>query len=308
MDKVKEFYEELDELYDEGNIREVEMFLSRKLAQNIPCCGQFNEIQLACESELGALYRGAGRYKDSMLHFFKAGELIRKHFGDDSADYATNLNNIAGLYRLMGDNSSALTTFARAKAIYETTVGKNSTLYASVLNNMALLYQTKKEYDKALEYLKKALDIVGTHEETKEETATSYVNLGTLYFKCGDNAKAKQAINTAKQMFDEIGNAGVHYIAAENCLATIAFSEGEFENAKELFKKVADSTKSFFGKNAEYASACDGLARCLVKLKDYASAKDYMSEAATVYAKVFGENSDIAKMAKLNAEKIAERI
>lgn len=92
-ERLSPFFEQLDGVYRQGFPEAVEAFLRESL-----CWAEAEtdrELELAVWNELGAFFRGAGRYEESLSAFRRAEVLAGELRGRDSGAYATVLNNMA---------------------------------------------------------------------------------------------------------------------------------------------------------------------------------------------------------------------
>ena len=135
-DLTTEFYSALDWRYAQGDRDGVERLL---LEYSRPADGEERiEEQIAALNELGAFYRGAGRYTQSLDAFERARALTAGQLGETCVQYATILNNMAGTHRLMGNCEDAVGLFCKALDVYRDAGETDSYAYVSVLNNLSL--------------------------------------------------------------------------------------------------------------------------------------------------------------------------
>lgn len=163
-----EFYRHLDTLYDAGDPKEVERFLTFHVdfykdgeTLNPP-------LLLAALSELGGFYRSIRQYPKAIDCFLQALDLVRTHSGDDSMAYATTLHNLAETYRLMHETRTAEAYFLKARQLFERHQATAHPLYATILNNLALLYLDEGRKDEGLNLLLKSIDL--TKQQSGQET------------------------------------------------------------------------------------------------------------------------------------------
>ncbi len=302
---LKEFYQELDERYAQGDQEKVERFLLSNASAFCPCCGKFNETYLACMSELGAFYRGASKYDASIDAFRSAEDMILEFIGKNTPEYATNTNNMAGAYRMKGDYKTALRLFLDAKQVYEDTIGTENYEYASVLNNLSLLYQNMQENEKAIDALKQALAVLEKVPESGEEIATGHSNLAVLMMKTGDNTKAREMLQRA---FAKMPENSFHYPALLNTAATLEYREENYEAAAQKFLEALEKVQAFFHKNVEYAIACENLKKVYETMGEYEKALPYLTEAQSVYARIYGKDHETAMRAEMEIAELKQKM
>ena len=184
MDRIEQFCETLDSVYERGEPEAVEKFLLQ--IRDDARTQQDRWMMLTVQNELGAFYRGAGRYAESLEAFADAAEEVKALCGPAGEEYANILNNMAGTYRLLRRSEQAEKLFLQAMEVYQNAGLQDSYSYTSVLNNLSLVYQETGELDKAIYYLEQALHQIAEQPERQQELAITYNNLTTLYYAAGD--------------------------------------------------------------------------------------------------------------------------
>ncbi|WP_049898239.1 tetratricopeptide repeat protein [Ruminococcus gauvreauii] len=265
---AKEFYHQLGVRYRTHDMERIEQFLAacvRSLGEE-----QKNPMLLCMVyNEMGSFYRGTSRYQESLSAFRKSQELVLDLKGRDTADYAVSVNNIAGTYRLMGEYEQAVSLFLEALNIHEKLGDRQSYAYASVHNNLALACQELGQLSRAASHLETALPLIETMPGHSHEAAVTETNLGILYHRMGETEKAHRSIAGALHTFEGLDDEkNVHYAAALNMLGTFHYETGQYEQAAAAYKKAAEYTERFFGRNAEYETACRNLSRARRKLRE----------------------------------------
>jgi tetratricopeptide (TPR) repeat protein len=237
MKTDEDFYALLDEIYASGEEGAVLGFLTEMSEATAGVDGGFNAEHMLCMCELGSYYRGVGEYEESLRAFHKAEEIIARMFGEDSANYASNLTNTATAYRMMGDTDKALELFLRSIRIYDALPERDEYLYAGALNNIAILYQNTDEYEKAADCLTKAVAILEGLPERKSESATTCANLAALYARIGDD-RAEAVLDRAIDLFRSLPHESPHFAAALNSRAAILASKGRYDEAAEQLREA----------------------------------------------------------------------
>ncbi|MHB1315341.1 MAG: tetratricopeptide repeat protein [Christensenellales bacterium] len=289
---MDQFYSELDQLYAAGEHRKVEEYLKRVIDRSISCCGGSDPLNIAVHNELGSYYRGISKYEQSTEAFRMAGEMIARHMGKSSVEYATLLSNLGGTYRLMKKNEEALSAFLESMQIYQNFDMTDQYMYAAVLNNIALLHQELGEYDTAIGYLTKALGIIKNKPWYTHDVATTYSNLAIMHLYKGDKAAAEECLQKSTKLFQSLeGSQQIHYAAAFNNLASYHYYAKEYDKAAQYYDQASALTEKFFGRNAEYAASCKNAAYAYEKQNDFYTASDRMASAEAVYEQLFGLNN-----------------
>ncbi len=108
---------------------------------------------------MAGLYESQGRYSEAELLYKQALTIRKQQLGDNHADTATSLNNLAELYRVQGRYSEAEPLYKQALAIFKQQLGDNHADTATSLNNLALLYQSQDDIPQAINYRTQALAV-----------------------------------------------------------------------------------------------------------------------------------------------------
>lgn len=293
QDKQNEFYKRLDWYHAQGDLYGVEQFLLECANQPLKNPQEDQEDRISIYNELGSLYRGTGRYAQSLDVFEKARTLAADSIGTNCSQYATILNNMAGSYRLVKDYAHATAAFLEAVRIYQQEGEQESYSYASVLNNLSLVYQETRQFDKAIQYLEQALALIETMPDHQHEIAVTYNNLTALYHASGDTQQAMFCLNRALQEFEKCpDDERVHYAAVLNSLAGFLYGEGDYERALMLYRQSAKYTKRFFGENEEYGTTFQNMRWVYEKLGRQEDAIAALDEAKRVYTRLLGPDHE----------------
>ena len=298
MKELGGFFRELDEVYATGQSETVERFLMERTRETCPI-----SLRIAAGNELGSFYRGSSRYEQSVAAFHSTAELIVREMGEESLEYATVLNNLAGTFRLMSRYEDALSLFRQAGEIYRKNGAAHSYLYASVLNNMALVHRETGELAQAAQYLEGALELICAMPDRVQETAITYNNLAALYLASGEEERAEWAIRMAMDTFARCAREeNVHYAAGLNSLAGLLYQKGEYHRALELYEQSAEYTRYFFGENLEYAATWKNMAVVSKRMGDCVQAAHHLRRGLEVYRRFLPEDSQelCALMRELN--------
>lgn len=261
---IQKFYSELDNLYAQGKQGEIEGFLKAKIA-NAPCMScSYNPLVVAVYSELGSFCRGQGRFCEAIQWFEAALQLIVSHLGENNIEYATAMNNLAGAQRMDGQNDKAAISFGEAMRIYRKLVGMDNYYYVSCVNNLSLLEINRQNFDRAEELLLQALSAIEGKQELRQEKAITLCNLGTCELCRKNNDYAERYLRQAEEIYRSFPKGQqVHLAAVCNSLGGIHYYRGDMSAAVKAYTEAKELTQFYFGRSAEYAIACESLARCL---------------------------------------------
>mgnify|MGYP000866516206 FL=1 len=249
----------LDELYTEKRMDEAEKYLLRSLEETEIEDDNYSSITIM--NELIGFYRDMSRFKDSIKYCEKVIDLAKQEGLEETIPYATTLINVANAYRAAGHLEKSLIHFKKASIIYEENMPNNDFRLAGLYNNIGLLYQEKGEYQNAIEYLRKALDIIESFPEAIIERAITYTNIGVSLLKLNNLEEALQYINRSLSIFEKtIGVKDFHYSAALSAMGEVQFRMKNYENATQYFYHSLDEIKVNMGENILYAITCENLA------------------------------------------------
>ncbi|PWM37531.1 MAG: hypothetical protein DBX46_03075 [Clostridiales bacterium] len=246
---MEKFFEELDALYQAGNVDRTEQFLKRYL-EHCP-----REERITVLNELAGFYRGISRYEESEAASKEALQLLEENGMENSAQYATAMMNLAGTYRLSGRLDEAEGMMRQAAEMLD----EEDYAYASTLNNLSLIYHKKGDIAKAEELAGAALTWMRSHGSPEHEVATSLNNLAAMKMSRGDWAGAAELLEEALTFYKAMPEPNIHYAAALSAKGVLCFRQGDLEGAEKAFERALLLTEHFFGHNAEYQSTLENL-------------------------------------------------
>jgi len=281
------FYNQLDELYLNGDQRAIEAYIL-DMAQTYSANGDTVQWVMAM-NELGSFYRGASRFDLSIKSFSEVLDTIAQYLGKENLNYAVTLNNLAGVYRMMGDHSIALQLFLKSKSIYHDCDFKVDVTYIALLNNIALAYQGSGNLKESEQNLLEALKELEKIPDCDVEKATTMNNLATLYLRMKKIEDSKIVLNKALLIFSEKRYSdNPHHAAALNLMGNICCKEEDYTSALPLFQKAICITEKFFGRNHDYAMACESLGAAYIKAGFQKEAIESLQKALAAFNDIQG--------------------
>ncbi|MDN8588842.1 tetratricopeptide repeat protein [Paenibacillus sp. 11B] len=170
------FFEQGEELYEEGNYNEALVYFKKALNENIDIQDTMNYMG-RCLTELKE-YNAAIEVYDRAIRLFPTWE--RLYF------------NKGYVYLQLGNTEDALIFCKRAVMI--------NSKSEDALYYLALCYQKKEEYKKAIEYYQKSLALNTNQEE-------AHINLGLIFHELGNNQEALDEFQWALQIDPSSTNA-----------------------------------------------------------------------------------------------------
>ncbi len=247
---INEISDQLDRLFAENRITEVERYLTQALSE-AEYDGDRESMQ-AIYNELISFHRSTGEYDKALYFCRQVMRLAKKMDIEDTVEYGTTLMNVANTNRAAGNLLESLAYFKKVKAIYQGQVSPYDILMATYYNNVALLYQDLGEYDKAVDSFEHALAIIERHEKAGTEIAATYVNLGESLLRAGRLEDAKDRLTEAVRRYQLIGERGYHYSAALSAVAEAWYRQGDLVQALKFYELAAEEIYGIYGDNDTY--------------------------------------------------------
>jgi tetratricopeptide (TPR) repeat protein len=212
---------------------------------------------------LGNLKHYAGIYEQAELHYTQAQEIVEKHNGTKSTEYADILSDLANVYSHQGKYKEAITLLQKALQIIKERLGEKHPEYAISLNNLALAYGVQGKYDKAIPLHQEALqirkEVLG---EKHPEHAYSLNNLANVYHSQGKYGEAIPLYQEALQIWKKaLGEKHPNYATTLHNLAHVYEAQGKYEEATVLYQEALQIRKEVLGeKHPDYAMSLNNLA------------------------------------------------
>lgn len=246
---MKDFFEQLDAMYQSGRQAEVESFLQETL-QRVS-----NGQKITVLNELAGFYRGVSRYEDSVAAYLSALMLLEAAGQRDKPFYSTIVMNAAGTLRLAGRLSEAEEMYKKVLDLLD----PEDYVYASTQNNLSLVLQDQGKYKEAQVLAEQALEWVRCHGAPDHEVATSLNNLANIHMNMGDVEYAGTLIKESLAIYDAMEKPNVHHAAALSFQGVLCYRQKDLDGAKAAFERALSLTEYFFGKNIEYKQTLQSL-------------------------------------------------
>jgi len=245
---VKDMLNQLDYLYNMGDLKEAERRLTNWLNQALD--SRSYGAALTFYNEMEGLYRTTGRAKQAAEISDKALQLIELMGLKNTVHHATTLLNGATANRWAQNLDKALDMYQQAAEIYRSLDLKNSYLMASVYNNISHIYQQQNQHKKALDTLQSALNLVIKEQDSASEIATTKVAMSLSYMALGDMETAKEHLKAALDYYEsEAGVNDGHYGSCLSALGEYFWRKEDYNNAIYTYEKALKVTRSRFGEN-----------------------------------------------------------
>lgn len=301
---INRFIEQLDRLYEEKRIGEVEPFFNENLAQVVT--EEDDSAQFTILNEMMGFFRDTSQYEKSIKACRQCIELMKKMGIKGTVDYATSLQNIANAHRAAGLLKESLSFYQEAAEIYEKNIDAKDYRFASLNNNIALLYQEMGDFGKAAEYLEKALEIIKNIEGAEIEVATTYSNLAASLLELGRVDEAVSYLEKALETYrkDEVKN--FHYSAALSAMAAAKCKQGKYEEAVPLYQEALKEIEINMGRGTAYNITKENLNKVYHILGVNQDEKK-QEEGLGVLTESHSENISEEQVEKLSGIELAEK-
>ncbi|MEM7158421.1 MAG: serine/threonine-protein kinase [Myxococcota bacterium] len=113
----------------------------------------------ALDHNRGGVYYRLGRYGEALIHYERAYETQREHYGQQHPLVAQTLNHIGNVLIMQGRYDEARVKCEQALSIRRETLGSTHPRVAAPLNNLAELVSRQGDREQALRYAEQALAI-----------------------------------------------------------------------------------------------------------------------------------------------------
>ncbi len=254
---IEKILEELDMLFRENRLDEIEDFLVRNEAE-AEKEGDFG-ARLSILNELVGFYREMTRYENACETAAKAVKVAKEAGLAGSVAYGTTLINAANAYRAAGRFEESEEAYDKAWVIYDRELAADDFGRASFFNNQSLLYQAKEEYRKALDCLLRALSIVKMHPEAQVELAVTFTNMGQVAIRLGNDDAAEEYLLEAEKLFEVIGKGDYHYCGCANALGMLYYGKECFDKAIKYYEEALFNIYETAGMTENYRAIRDNL-------------------------------------------------
>lgn len=260
--------EDLDSLFGQGRIDEVEGFLEQSL-QTAKTEGD-DQAEVMILNELVGFLRDRSKYEKSLAYGADAVAKLQRMGMADSIGYATTLLNVATACRAAGHLEASKKYFEAILPIYERHLPPEDYLIAGYYNNLSLLYQEMDAHGQACECLEKALAIIEKKENAENEIATTHANLGISKVRVREADEGIRHLQKAIAMFEAMDDKGYHYSAALSGMGEAMYCKGDYKAAIAYYEQAAQTIKNSYGENQAYQIMLENIAEVEAELPENA--------------------------------------
>lgn len=247
---VNRVLEQLDELFAQHKIEEVEPFLLLKI-EEAELLGDTGAL-LTLLNELIGHYREMGEFEKSLAACRQVLLLAQEMGLQGTAVYATTLLNVANACRAAGLLRESMQYYQEVQKIYETQVPKGDFRYASLYNNMSLLFQEMGDYESACDCQERALGIAMQHGEARIEVAVTYTNLAASKLKLGRYEEAVEDLKKAFSLYEMDEDKDYHYSGALSAMGEAQYLKGDLKESARYYRLALREVERTMGRSRAY--------------------------------------------------------
>ena len=243
------------------------------------------------KAKLASLLRDVGNFKQALVHYGKAEEVLLAVDGDNSPDVSLINMNIGSVHLSLGDYEKALFHYGKAQEVFVAMYGDVHLDTAMTYNNQGVVYEKLARFDDALEAYSKSLDIkIRVVGQDHLDTAATFNNQGNVYKSMGQYEKALEAYSKSLDITIRVVGQDHPDVARTHLnMGTVHGSLQDHEKALFHFGKAQEVFVAVFG--YEHPSLADtkyNMALLHKKRGERHLAKQLYLECEAIYATVYG--------------------
>jgi CHAT domain-containing protein/tetratricopeptide (TPR) repeat protein len=257
-----------------------------------PAQGAGDPLKEACalDQQAAELHK-ARRYQEALPLFQRALQIREKALGQEHADTARSLNNLAVLYADMGAYEQALPLAQRAIKIREKALGPEHLNTARSLDNLAELHKDMGVFEQALPLCQRALQI--REKALGPEHPDTVRSLGNLAMLHRDMGAYEQALPLAERALWISEKAlGPEHPTTAVCLNNLALlhqAMGVYEQALPLHQRAMKIREKALGpEHPDTAGSLNNLATQYQIMGIYERALPLYQQALKIWEKTLG--------------------
>lgn len=183
---------------DMGDLREAE-HCYRRAVEMIEAANGPESIGLAGPlNNLGSLYLEQSKYSKSVEVRRRSLAIREKAYGQSNPEVAAVLRNLAVAYIAAGAFTEAEEALQRSLAILENAFGPNTARAAPAWNDFGVLRWKQKNYAAAVDYLKRAIDVLDGVDLIKP-----LANLASVHLAQQDARQAELSLQRARSIAEQ---------------------------------------------------------------------------------------------------------
>ena len=235
------------------------------------------------QNNIAAVYSDRGDNVKALDYALKSLSISEKL--GDKLRILSALNTIANIYYVKKQTwDKALEYLLRALPLCEET--GNTEALGIISENIGEIYFEKDSTDKALEYYKKAKDVLGT----SAAAPFAYNGIGKIYLSKGDFEQALKYHNQALAIAEKL-DAKLRIIETLFDLAKVYDKKGDFKTAMNYYNK-AENLATDMKSNNNLKDLYEQMAMTYYKAGDFRNAYLYQSRLNNVKDSLFNETTE----------------
>lgn len=262
---IERVLEELDGLFAQHKVEEVEPFLLGKIDEASKEGDTASMITLF--NEIIGHYRETGEFEKSIAGCKELLMLVEQAGLKGTVAYATTLLNIANACRAAGLLKESMIYYQEVKKIYEKELAPDDFRYASLYNNMSLLFQEMGDYESACDCLERALSIASLYAEARIEVAVTHTNLAASQLKLGRFEEAIDNLKKAFSIFEMDEEKDYHYSGALSAMGEAQYLAGNLEESARYYQLALEQIEKNVGKSKAYELTLQNLNAVTARLR-----------------------------------------
>jgi len=249
------------------------------------------------QAEAVKLYR-QGDYEKALALARDTVEFCRNALGENTAEYATSLDNLASIYKETGKYDKAEPLFKQALDLRRKIVGENDPDFVISLNNLAGLYAMIGRYAEAEALYTQAMGIIrAISGEDNAFFIRCMNNLASLYKSMGDYVDVEPLYIKMQELLRKTSgeNQREYAIFLSNIAGYYAIV-GRYSEADSLYNQSLEITRKTLGEQSlQYARTLNNLGSLNEEMGNYDKAEPFYQQAVAIFITTSGKNGpDVA--------------
>lgn len=248
---VTEFYQRLDQLFQEHDTGAIEKYMTDALAT-----ARLDEDPaaiVAVSNELAGFYRAAGKVDEAIKLSQNVLQVLKNMGQETTENFAVALQNGANIMMVAREHETALQMFRTAESILAYRGFSEDYRMAALCNNISALYREMENYEEAEKAALHSLEIIMHMPQYRIEMATSLINLGEVQTRLGKYEEAKGTLQASLDIYElESGGRDPHTAAANAAMGNLYYYWKKPEQAAPYFRKAMELIERDYGRNAFY--------------------------------------------------------
>ena len=245
-------------------------------------------LQAQLMDTIGTVYLELGLYEPA-AHMLEQGlELARHHLGNDRAEMANLMDDLAGLYHDRGENQDDEPLYHDALRLLELGEPAPGDLGYS-LDYLAALYADRGDFERAESLFRHSLelrqDALGSRDP---EVALGHVRLANLHTESGELRQAETIYRSSLEiLFQTVPREHPAIARTQWSLGALLVATGDLEEAEERLEDARRILAQAAPEGSELAGLHAELARLHLAADDAEAAASHASEAFAAASRYF---------------------